>query len=131
MIALTLVGGMATNWRNQGKSTDGKSLGEAAIADFFQNGLQKHVGEGQTALLLFEDVDIRSVKVIRIPPNVHLVSTISWLQGLQDLGIIPSWEAVIHAMMHPTDPAKRPRKFKDFPDGTEISAEIGGSWRPR
>lgn len=128
-IEKTTVGKMAAVMREQGTFEPGGSLGEAAIADFFQHGLEKHVGPDQAALLLFEDADIRSVKVIRRPPNVHLVSTVSWLHGLEQMGLVASANDIIHAMMHPTDPNKRPRKLKDLPDGTDEPAEIGSSWK--
>lgn len=126
----TNVGRMAAALREQGAFRTGQSLGEAAIADFFQHGLERHVLPDQAALLLFEDADIRSVKVIRRPPNVHLVSTVSWLRGLQDMGIITSADDIIRAMTHPTDPTKRPRKFADLPDGIDEPAEIGSTWKP-
>jgi hypothetical protein len=129
-IETTNVGRMAAMLREQGAFRTGQSLGEAAIADFFQHGLEKHVLSDQAALLLFEDADIRSVKVIRRPPNVHLVSTVSWLRGLQDMGIITSADDIIRAMTHPTDPTKRPRKFADLPDGIDEPAEIGSTWKP-
>lgn len=126
----TNVGRMAAALRLQGTFQTGQSLGEAAIADFFQHGLQKYVRDDQAALLLFEDADFRSVKVIRRPRNVHLLSTVSWLRGLQDMGIVASADDIIRAMTHPTDPTKRPRKFTDIPDGIDEPAEIGSSWRP-
>jgi hypothetical protein len=46
------------------------------------------------------------------------------------MGIVTSADDIIRAMTHPTDPAKRPRKFTDLPDGTDEPAEIGSSWRP-
>ena len=67
------------------------------------------------------------MKVIRIPRNVHILSTVAWLRGLQDLGIVASADDVIRAMTHPTDPAKRPRKFNDLPDGIDEPAEIGSN----
>jgi hypothetical protein len=50
----TNVGKMAAILRGQGTFRTGQSLGEAAIADFFQHGLEKHVRPDQAALLLFE-----------------------------------------------------------------------------
>ena len=91
----TNVGRMAAALREQGTFQTGQSLGEAVIADFFQHGLEKFVRSDQAALLLFEDSDIRSVKIVRRPCSVHLVSTVSWLRGLQDLGIIASADDVI------------------------------------
>jgi hypothetical protein len=129
-IEKTNVGKMAAAMREQGTFETGQSLGEAAIADFFQHWLEKYVRDDQAALLLFEDSDIRSVKVIRIPRNVHILSTVAWLRGLQDLGIVASADDVIRAMTHPTDPAKRPRKFNDLPDGIDEPAEIGSTWKP-
>ena len=101
-IEKTNVGKMAAAMREQGTFETGQSLGQAAIADFFQHGLEKYVRDDQAALLLFEDSDIRSVKVIRIPRNVHILSTVAWLRGLQDLGIVASADDVIRAMTHPT-----------------------------
>jgi hypothetical protein len=121
-IEKTNVGKMAAAMREQGTFETRQSLREAAIADFFQHGLEKYVRDDQAALLLFEDSDIRSVKVIRIPRNVHILSTVAWLRGLQDLGIVASADDVIRAMTHPTDPAKRPRKFNDLPDGIDEPA---------
>lgn len=102
----TTVGKMAATLRAQGTFQPGKSLGEAAIADFFQHGLEKYVLDDQAALLLFEDADIRSVKIIRRPRNVHLLSTVAWLRGLQEIGILASADDVIRAMTHPTDPSR-------------------------
>lgn len=96
----TTVGRMAAALRAQGAFEPGKSLGEAAIADFFQHGLEKFVRDDQAALLLFEDADIRSVKVIRIPRNVHLLSTVAWLRGMEKSGTIASADDVIRAMTH-------------------------------
>jgi hypothetical protein len=129
-IERTRVGEMAAFWRQQGHSTDGQSLGEAAIANFFQHGLEKYVRDDQAALLLFEDSDLQSVKVIRRPRNVHLLTTIGWLRALEEDGIIPSADDVIRAMTHPTDPSRRPRKFNDLPNGIDEPAEIGSTWRP-
>jgi hypothetical protein len=129
-IETTNVGKMAATLREQGTFQTGQSLGEAAIADFFQHGLEKYVRDDQAALLLFEDADFRTVKVIRKPRNVHLTSTVAWLRGLQEMGIVTSADDIVRAMTHPTDPAKRPRKFTDLPDGTDEPAEIGSSWRP-
>lgn len=125
----TTVGKMAATLRAQGTFQPGKSLGEAAIADFFQHGLEKYVRDDQAALLLFEDADIRSVKIIRRPRNLHLLSTVAWLRGLQEIGSIASADDVIRSMTHPTDPTRRPRKFSDLPDGVDDPADIGSSWR--
>ena len=70
----TTVGKMAATLRAQGTFQPGKSLGEAAIAGFFQHGLEKYVLDDPAALLLFEDADIRSVKIIRRPRNVRAPS---------------------------------------------------------
>jgi hypothetical protein len=69
------------------------------------------------------------VKIIRKPRNVHLLSTVAWLRGLEEIGIIKSADHIIRAMTHPTDPARR-RIFNDLPDGIDEPAEIGSSRRP-
>jgi hypothetical protein len=67
----------------------------------------KYVRDDQAALLPLEDADFRSVEVIRRPRNVHLTSTVFWLRGLQDLGVVSSADDIIRAMTHPSGPAKR------------------------
>jgi hypothetical protein len=57
--------------RDQGMFETGQSLGEAAIANFFQHGLEKYVRDDQAALLLFEDADIRSVFAALDPRTRH------------------------------------------------------------
>ena len=49
-IEKTNVGKMAAAMREQGTFETGQSLGEAAIADFFQHGLEKYVRDDQAAL---------------------------------------------------------------------------------
>jgi hypothetical protein len=109
-----------------------RNAGELAIADFLSSddGLKHYVRDGAPVLLLFEDRDVR---VINKPPNVHLLSTVGLLRGLERVGVIPSADAVIRAMTHPTAPGRRPtdaRVLTDLPDGTDEPAATGTSWTP-
>jgi hypothetical protein len=108
-----------------------KGAGDAAIAEFMASdtGLRKHLGTGDPVLLLYEDRDLR---VINRPPNLHLLSTVGMLRGLERVRVIPSADDVIHAMTHPGgNPASaQARKFTDLPDGADEPAAIGSSWEP-
>lgn len=66
------------------------------------------------------------------PPNLHLLSTVGLLRGLERVGVIPSANDVIYAMTHPAgDPAAaRARKFIDLPEATDEPAAIGSAWEP-
>jgi hypothetical protein len=79
---------------------------------------------------LFEDSDINMVRFFRKPPNLHLLSTIGLIRGLERAGVLPSADAIIREMTHPTKPGRRPRAFKDLPDGIDDPAAISSAWTP-
>lgn len=128
-IEKTTVGRWAEEARKRGEKVHGEGLGEAAIAQFFKSGIEKYARRDQPVLLLFEDADIRTVRFVRKPPNMHLLSTVALLRGLEQEGIVKSADEIIFAMTHPTDPTKA-RKFRDLPDGIDEPADIGSTWRP-
>ena len=80
-----------------------KNAGELAIVDFMSSddGLRKYVALGDPVALLFEDAGVR---VINKPPNLHLISTVGMLRGLERVGVIPSADAIIYEMTQ-TGPA--------------------------
>jgi hypothetical protein len=129
-IEKTRVGHLAAEARARGEVLTGEGLGEAAIADFFKKGIEKYARGDQPVLLLFEDSDIRTVRFIRKPPNMHLLTTIAMLKGLEERKVIKSADDIIRAMVHPTDPLRKGRKFNDLPNGVDEPAEIGRTWRP-
>ena len=109
-----------------------RNAGELAIADFLSSddGLKHYIREGDPVLLLYEDRDVR---VINKPPNMHLLSTVGLVKGLERLKMIPSADDVIRRMTHPTAPGRRPtdaRVLTDLPDGTDEPAATGSSWTP-
>lgn len=109
-----------------------KNAGELAIADFMSSddGLRKYVHAGDPVVILFEDAGFR---VFNKPPNLHLLSTVGLLRGLERVGVLPSADAVIHDMTHPTKPDRRPtdtRVFTDLPYGVDDPAAIGSTWQP-
>ncbi|WP_132255471.1 hypothetical protein [Methylobacterium segetis] len=109
-----------------------RNAGELAIADFLssEDGLKRYVRHGDPVLLLYEDRDVR---VINKPPNMHLLSTVGLVKGLERLKMIPSADDVIRRMTHPTAPGRRPtdaRVLTDLPDGTDEPAATGSSWTP-
>ncbi len=109
-----------------------KNAGELAIVDFMtsDDGLRRHVGVGDPVVILFEDAGLR---IFNKPPNLHLLSTVGLLRGLERVGVIPSADAVIHAMTHPSKPDRRSadrRRFTDLPDGVDDPAAIGSTWQP-
>lgn len=109
-----------------------KNAGELAMVDFLSSdeGIGRYLGSGDPVALLFEDAGFR---VFNKPPNLHLVSTVGFLRGLEEVALIPSADAVIDEMLHPSKPGRRPldaRRLTDLPDGTDDAAAIGSSWKP-
>jgi predicted nucleic acid-binding protein len=131
VIENTEIGEQERQKRRTGKKTK-KNAGELAIVDFMSSddGLRKYVGVSDPVVLLFEDAGIR---VFNKPPNLHLLSTVGLLRGLERVGVIPSADAVIHEMTHPSKPDRRPadaRAFTDRLDGIDDPAVIGSTWQP-
>ena len=109
-----------------------KNAGELAIVDLMSSddGLRKYVALGDPVALLFEDAGVR---VINKPPNLHLISTVGMLRGLERVGVIPSADAIIYEMTHPSKPDRRPtdaRSFTDLPEGVDDPAAVGSRWVP-
>jgi predicted nucleic acid-binding protein len=109
-----------------------KNAGELAMVDFVsdEGGLERYLKANEPVAILFEDAGLR---VFNRPPNLHLISTVGLLRGLEEVGIIASADEVIQEMLHPTKPGRRPehaRKFTDLPHGVDEAATIGSSWKP-
>ncbi len=68
-----------------------KDLGELSITNFVIS--LRTVNPGDPMLVIIED-DWFSANSFSVPGNVHLVSTSAWLDGLEELGQIPSAAAV-------------------------------------
>lgn len=126
----TFVGQQARLARQQGRFRGGKGIGDAAIAEFMGDGLGNYVDDGSPVLLLFEDADFRSVRFVRKPDNLHMLSTAAMLRGMERMGLIDSADAIIAAMTNPADPAKRPRRLSDLPGGHDDEAVGGSRWQP-
>ena len=131
VIESTEIGQEEREKRNTGKKLR-KHAGELAITEFMaaDDGLRKYLRPGDPVALLFEDAGLR---VINKPPNLHLLSTVGMLRGLERVGIIPSAEAIVYEMTHPSKPDRRPqdaRSFTDLPDGIDEPAAIGSTWQP-
>jgi hypothetical protein len=107
-----------------------RNAAEVAIVDFMSDGLEKYLAPGDPVLVLFEDSDVPNVRFIRKPPNLHLLSTVSLLKGLERVGVVHSADDIIRKMTHPTDPTRKPRVFTDLPDGIDEPATIGSTWTP-
>lgn len=108
-----------------------KNAGELAMVDFIsdEGGLERYLKANEPVAILFEDVGLR---VFNRPPNLHLISTVGLLRGLEEVGFISSAEDVIYEMLHPSKSGRRPedaRKFTDLPDGVDEPAVIGSSWK--
>ncbi len=130
IIESTEIGEQERKKRRTGKKLK-KNAGELAIVDFLSSddGLRKHVSVGEPVVILFEDAEIR---VFNKPPNLHLLSTVGLLRGLERVGVISSADAVIYEMTHPSKPDRRPadtRVFTDLPNGGDDLATIGSTWR--
>ncbi|TFF22936.1 hypothetical protein E3C22_10815 [Jiella endophytica] len=131
LIEPTDIGQMEREKRARGGKLK-RNAGELAMVDFMtsDNGLPSYTAAGDPVAILFEDAGIR---VINKPPNLHLLSTIGMLYGLERVGIIPSAEDIVREMTHPTLPGRKlsdARKFTDLPEGIDDPAAIGSSWTP-
>lgn len=131
VIETTEIGKMEREKRARGGRLK-KNAGELAILDFMtsDDGLKKYVRYDEPVAILFEDASLR---IFSKPPNLHLISTVGMLRGLERVGVIPSADAVIHDMTHPTRPDRRPtdaRAFVDLPKGVDEPAAIGSAWMP-
>jgi hypothetical protein len=129
-VEATFVGQQARSARGAGRFKSGKGLGDAAIAEFMADGIDKYVTADAPVLVLFEDADFRNVRFVRKPDNLHLLSTVALLRGMERLGIIASADAIIMAMTNPDDPIKRARAFPDLPNGYEDAVSTGSIWSP-
>lgn len=117
--------------RRQGKRLK-KNAGETAITDFMtaEDGLRKYINVGDPVVVLYEDADWH---IFRKPKNLHMLSTVGMLRGLERIGLIPPADAVIFEMTHPSKPDRRPsdmRVFADLPNGVDDPAVVGSTWQP-
>jgi len=131
VIESTEIGEQEREKRRTGKKLK-NNAGELAIVDFMSSddGLLKYISVGDPLVVLFEDAGVR---VFNKPPNLHLLSTVGLLRGLERVGVIPSADTVIYEMTHPSKPDRRPadaRIFTDLPDGVDDPAAIGSTWQP-
>jgi predicted nucleic acid-binding protein len=70
-----------------------RNRGEHAAAEVLANALQEGIDVG---LLLFEDSDIRKANfLVRLPDNVLILSTSTFLHGLQRRNLIQDADAVL------------------------------------
>ena len=102
------------------------------MVDFISSddGIGRYLSTDEPVVILFEDAGFR---VFNKPPNLHLISTVGLLRGLQEVGVIASADEVIHEMLHPSKPGRRQsdaRVLTDLPAGTDDAAAIGSAWKP-
>ena len=101
VIERTDVGAFERERRRAGKPPK-RNVGELAMMDFISEdgGVRRYLDSGEPLLVLFED---RGLRVLSKPPNMHLLSTVGLLRGLERVGLIPSADAVIGEMTNPLD----------------------------
>lgn len=131
IIEPTDIGAAEREKRRRGQKLK-KNAGELAMVDFItsEEGIGRYLKTSDPVAILFEDVGLR---VFNKPPNLHLISTVGFLRGLEDVGVISSADEIVHEMLHPSKPGRRPndaRKLTDLPGGTDEGAAIGSSWKP-
>ncbi|MFP5075962.1 hypothetical protein ACLE20_01505 [Rhizobium sp. YIM 134829] len=130
VIERTDIGDAEREKRRRGQKSK-KNAGELAMIDFIsdEGGIRRYVDTNEPVAILFEDAGLR---VFNRPPNLHLISTVGLLYGMQEVGIIPSAADIIDEMLHPKKPGRRPedaRRFTDLPGGIDEPATIGSSWK--
>ena len=109
-----------------------RNVGELAMMDFIsdEGGVRRYLDSSDPLLVLYEDQGLR---VFRKPPNMHLLSTVGLLRGMEKVGLIRSADSVLAEMTNPTQPGRRSRDrraFPDLPNGVDEPAEIGSAWTP-
>jgi len=129
VIESTGTGVDARSKRAQGEKLR-KNVGDIAIADFMSDGIEKYVSKSDPVVILYEDKDISQVQFLRRPRNLHLLSTVGLLRGLESVKLIPSADEIINEMLNPTRPDRRPRVLTDQPIGIDIPAQVGSVWTP-
>lgn len=132
VVESTFIGALERQQRQPGMPRR-KNIGELAMMDFIsdEGGVQRYLRTGDPVLVLFEDQDLT---VLSQPPNMHLLSTVGMLRGMERVGLIQSADAVIREMLNPSAPGRRlqdARAFKDLPDGTDKPAKVGSGWEPQ
>jgi hypothetical protein len=115
----------------RGDLVPGSGIGDAAVAEFMSAGVARYLGADEAVVLLFEDADFRNIHFLRRPDTLHLLSTVAMLRGLEEVGVLASADAVLAAMLAPSDPERRgyARRFNDLPRGTDIPASGGSHWK--
>lgn len=131
IIETTGVGALERERRSKGGKPK-KNAGEVSVVSFLTSadGFRKYVGTGDPVAILYEDAAIR---LVSNPPNLHMLSTVGMLRGLEYVDIIPSADTIIHEMTHPSKPDRRPeyrRVATDLPDGIDDPAAIGSTRVP-
>lgn len=104
-IAATETGANARFAREAGRVGKRQSnLGEAAISEFLTGFEARFVDTA--ALLIYEDSDFTRRRII-VPDNVHVVSTKSFIYGLQDRKLVDDaeaiWRSIKEAGRRPSD----------------------------
>jgi len=131
LIEQTDIGETERQKRRRGQKLK-RNAGELAMVDFLsdEGGLERYLTASEPVAILFEDAGLR---VFNRPPNLHLISTVGLLRGLEAVGVIASADDVIDEMLHPSKPGRRledARRFTDLPNGVDEPASIGSSWKP-
>lgn len=85
-------------------TTKSKSRGEQAASEI----LERELGRGlEAAILLFEDGDIKKTNfLIRLPSNVIVLSTSSFLDGLERSCLIDSADSILSVAIQNARPSK-------------------------
>ena len=131
VIEETEIGALSRERRESGRPGI-RHAGEFAIMSYARpdGGVRRHLQSGDPLLVLFED---HSFFLLSRPRNMHLLSTVGLLRGLERAGVIASADAIVHDMLHPAGPSRRPadaRVLTDLPQGTDVPADVGSSWEP-
>ena len=106
VVESTFVGTLERRQRQPGMPRR-RNIGELAMMDFIsdEGGVQRYLETGDPVLVLFEEQDLT---VLSQPPNMHLLSIVGMLRGMERVGLIRSADAVIREMTHPSAKGRRP-----------------------
>jgi hypothetical protein len=89
----TTVGNLLKDRRMREPDFRWKNLGEAAISEFLAD-LDDHLPDNNPVLVLFDDLKAQK-KQIYLHGRAHLLTTMSLLDGMEKMGLIPSAQEIV------------------------------------
>lgn len=106
-----------------------RGRGEEAAGEILARELERGV---DAAILLFEDSDIKKSNfLVRLPDNVLVMSTSTYLDGMQQLHLIPSADAILRKAVAVRGEGILKREIHPMAGVTEFAADWPTTFKPK